>query len=790
MGIHQEVKQELGKLTKDEQVINLALAALEGEDAVERALAGENVEIPDKTADNGEQVPPVYLQDITVSGFRGIGPEATLEIPPGPGLTVVVGRNGSGKSSFAEGLEVLLTGESYRWKDKTAVWRKGWRNLHQSGSSKISAQFQVEGKNSPTVIERTWSQNSKPEDGESSGLDGIGWQESLDLYRPILSYKELGIIEDRPSSLHDTLSKVLGIGVIDLGIDTLADARSSREALKKQLDKELKGKILPQFEQIEDPRAVEVVGALKKQNWDLDTIKRLQSAPSTHHQDLQNIINMKVPNQEQVIEIAEEMNNAYTDWSNLSGTEAEQAENLMRILNLALKHYDTHENKRCPVCRESILDGSWRTNVEEQIERLKEISQNYRNAKSNLEKVIRKVEYLVEPRLPDTKTIEICSLISIWKKWSSLPDDKGKIDEHLRTLYSSVESEANKIIEQACQLYSDKEEKWLAAISILSPWISKACQVRSKQKEIDYIRKTERYLKEVYEIIREFRWAPIEEQAKEIWKELRLESNVDLLSVQLTGSRTRRGVALGVEVDNNKAEALSVGSQGEINSFALSIFFPRVMLPASPFRFLVIDDPVQSMDPARVDGLSRLFAKIAEDRRLIVFTHDARLTQSLRVLNLEYNSLEVTRSLKSVVRVEPKHDPVLQYFNDASEVMSESLPHEVDRRVIPGFCRHGLEAACVEAVWRRRLDRGESHEKINKELSKAIKLNQKASLALFDNTKQGSDVFNEISSKWNGRLANAYRHTDEGTHGKYSGSLNNLIKDSRELAKELRYYDI
>jgi hypothetical protein len=36
-------------------------------------------------------------------GLRGIGPRQTLELVPGPGLTVVAGRNGSGKSSFAEG---------------------------------------------------------------------------------------------------------------------------------------------------------------------------------------------------------------------------------------------------------------------------------------------------------------------------------------------------------------------------------------------------------------------------------------------------------------------------------------------------------------------------------------------------------------------------------------------------------------------------------------------------------------------------------------------------------------
>lgn len=42
-----------------------------------------------------------YLGAITVQGFRGIGEQRRLDLVPGPGLTIVLGRNGSGKSSFA-----------------------------------------------------------------------------------------------------------------------------------------------------------------------------------------------------------------------------------------------------------------------------------------------------------------------------------------------------------------------------------------------------------------------------------------------------------------------------------------------------------------------------------------------------------------------------------------------------------------------------------------------------------------------------------------------------------------
>ena len=102
----------------DDERDMLVLAALDGPEALNGYLdshAEPSRPEPLPEAEKNREPLGAYLKTITVEGFRGIGQKATLDLPPGPGLTLVVGRNGSGKSSFAEALELLLTGDTYRW---------------------------------------------------------------------------------------------------------------------------------------------------------------------------------------------------------------------------------------------------------------------------------------------------------------------------------------------------------------------------------------------------------------------------------------------------------------------------------------------------------------------------------------------------------------------------------------------------------------------------------------------------------------------------------------------------
>ncbi len=116
-GLAARVLDKLNKVaaTKDDAWKLLVLAALEGDDALAEAIeagAGPQKKTATttskgktKAAKAATAVEPqvAYLRSITVEGFRGVGKQVALELPPGPGLTLVIGRNGSASPASRKG---------------------------------------------------------------------------------------------------------------------------------------------------------------------------------------------------------------------------------------------------------------------------------------------------------------------------------------------------------------------------------------------------------------------------------------------------------------------------------------------------------------------------------------------------------------------------------------------------------------------------------------------------------------------------------------------------------------
>ena len=808
------VLRRLADIPLPEQAANLLLAALEGDESLSAQLGGQaqpRSKAPDVTA------PPTpagaYLQSLTVSGFRGIGAHATLKVRPRPGLTLVVGRNGSGKSSFAEAIEVLLTGNLRRWEKLPAVWKQGWRSMHRPDQARITAEFLIEGAG-PAKAQRTWpvgadfagsSVTVQIAGEKQAGIERLGWTSALTDYRPFLSHSELEAFFGSPSGLYELLASVLGLEDLTVAAARLAHARKPREAALAEVKKRLPG-LLARLDTADDERAAASRRALAGRRWDLASARSAATGAPTAAEGgeldrLRRLAQLSVPAGADVPEITDALRLAAAGLDAVAGSPAGQARALAALLTAALHHHDAHGDGDCPVCgRHGALTMPWRQATREAVNRLHQEAQAAESAEQAASDARRRAAALMQPvpamllAEPPLPGVDAGPARAAWQRWASPPDAgaaagsaglralAGHLDQEIRPFTR----ETRALSDLASAEVARREDRWAPVAVEVASWCADAAGAHGGMVPVTMIKAAEKWLRGATDDIRNERLAPLAEQARAIWRMLRQESNVELDAIRLAGSATQRRVELDVSVDGTPGSALGVMSQGEVNALALSVFLPRATLPASPFHFLVIDDPVQAMDPAKVDGLARVLESTASGRQVIVFTHDNRLAEAVRQLGIPASIVEVTRRPGSAVQVRTCLDPVDQALQDARALAADdSLPPEVAARVVPGLCRTAVEAAFTEAIWRQQLRAGQRHEEIEEALEGArVRLNLLAALALTGDPSKGGRVRSRLNS-WGYRFADTYRALNKGAHVAYDGDLRVLTGDAGNLVTKI-----
>jgi recombinational DNA repair ATPase RecF len=788
---------------------SLVLAALSGQDALEDELRGSTAARHADAARAGPALVGAFLREIEVEGFRGIGPSRTLELRPGPGLTLVVGRNGSGKSSFAEGLEVLLTGDSLRWKERAAVWREGWRNLHHPKSS-LRATFLVEGASGPCVVSRAWAEAADFESAAAgaevpgraaSDLAALGWSAALRTHRPFLSYNELGsLLDEGPSKLYDALSSILGLEDLVLALAALQEARRSREkALKEATD--ARETLLARLREVDDERARRVVAAVSGRDWDLDAVEATLSgfagagATAPEGDVLRAIAGLEPPDPARVSAAAGEMRAAAEALRSARETAAARSRDAAALLESALEYHAAHGDSDCPVCgRKDALDSGWAKKQHQAVTRLRDAAREADAVHQRADAARRAWEDLVSLK-PEALTrateagLDLGPLVAALGSWVEAGSiaDLAELADHVERASGPLAGAIARLRDAARAELGRREDAWRPLAVEVAAWLQAARAAVRGAADLKRLKAAEAWFKKAAAGIRDDRFAPIAEKAAGIWAELRQQSHVELGRIQLTGEGTRRRVSLDVTVDGVEGAALGVMSQGELHSLALSLFVPRATLAESPFRFIVIDDPVQSMDPTRVDGLARVLEGASAERQVVVFTHDDRLPEAVRRLDVAAEIVEVTRRDASVVELRRALDPVGRYLEDALAVAGTAdLPQPAAGRVVPGLCGLGLEAACMEVVRRRRLGRGEPHAEVERALHEASGLVPLASLALFDDAARARDVLPHVRREAGPALGDALARCEDTTRELAAADAVELVRQSSKLAAWLR----
>ncbi|MEU8079256.1 AAA family ATPase [Catellatospora citrea] len=787
-----------------DDVADVVLGAVGGDDDLRAALDGR----PTRLDPAGEAPQPqrahIYLHSVTICGFRGVGPQRTLPVRPGPGLTLIVGRNGSGKSSFAEAIELALTGDSARWADRNSVWRSGWRNLHQPDTCAITLDLRIDGVATPTRIRRTWAPGGDLTSasvvvtsaaGSFDNLDALALARPLKLYRPFLTAGDLSrLVTSTPSALHDSINAILGLELLtDAGQRLAAAARPVDAALTDTRDRRLALRVA--LDPIDDDRARRAAQALAPASPDLDLIDAVLAEPvgadtdetlALHHQ----LARLAMPEPAAVARLAEDLAAAVEESRGYEERQVKASVRIAELLRLAMDHHEETGDGPCPVCRTGDLDAAWRQQAGLAFRELRELSLSANRASSQVTELARRARQMIaEIDPPQGEGAALALLHDAVAGLRAAPGAPGELAAHLAARYPQVTQAAELVRDESRIYLRQRDTAWQTVATELRAWSADARRVPALKAEQARLKAARQWLRNAAEDIRNARLAPFAAHSQRIWSQLRQESNVELGGLTLQGSSTRRKVEFKVSVDGaDNGTALGVMSQGELQALGLATFLPRSCAAESPFRFVVIDDPVQSMDPSKVDALARVLADLADERQVVVFTHDSRLPDAVRRLEIDAQILEVVRAERSVVTIRPGLDPVTRYLDDAGAVaLSRDVPDEVRAPVVAELCRSALEAACHRVVWRVRTARGECRLDIETDLEKAGKnITLAFALALFDDIDRGGDVLPRINSAYGRRAGDAYQACRRGVHGQWHGDLPGLVHQVRHIAEVLK----
>jgi hypothetical protein len=792
-----------------EAAVDLIVAALLGEEEFAAALGGTPPRRPaTPAAGTGEPGEPIgtYLRSIEVTGFRGIGPTAALHLAPRPGLTIVTGRNGSGKSSFAEAAEFALTGDNRRWSGRSPIWREGWRNLHAGDNPSIRVHIGVEGHRDGATVEWNWKPDDELADGTSwlqlagrprQSVADLGWKVPLELYRPFLSYAELGgLLSGRPSEMHDSLYRILGL-------DRLVEIETMLKAARRELDglRRRPGETLPALRaalaEHPDERARHAEAALSGRVADLDRLAGLATVDEPEDDrdvvPLRQLDLLELPAPDDVADLAERLRTALDRIEALADTPAAHSRSLAGLLRDALAHQRTHPDQPCPVCGGRTLDAAWAERTRQELDRLNRLAADLDEAHRTVRESQRALRSLVPappPALAADLTadgVDTADARRAWQRWADLlaTDDPATTAGTAPAAYRELRAALEPVQAAAHQALQRRQQAWQPVADQLRAWVEAERAARRATATLTALKKAIDWLRKVSDSIRNEKLAPVAAEATEIWNMLRQESNVELGSIRLAGTGTSRRVDLNVSVDGVPGAALGVMSQGELHSLALALFLPRATMPESPFRFLVIDDPVQSMDPVKVYGLAEVLARVARHRQVIVFTHDDRLPAAVRRLDIDARILTVSRMAHSRVKVSEGGNPALRYLADAKTIACDTnLDPTVRGTVVCNLVRDALEYACHERVRARDFRAGRPVAETEAALDAARGLRPTLALALLGDAQRANELRDSLR-RLHPAAPQVVSDANNGAHGAAGVDLVRLVNDAESVVERL-----
>ena len=605
------------------------------------------------------------LEKVSIKGYRGIGNDdpLVLTFDPTPGVTVLHGLNGAGKSSISDAIEIGLTGKIPAVTAGTAGKAALWDPIHLArGATSARVEVTLASEDQRLLLIALLDSSGNIQSHEAELTNAVGtrkialdasWHDALASHQPVFAYASLERRVQLSKDLATYFEGLLALGGSFTALEDAITDRANASTLAHSRWRSAKDDAMRSLAAIDVERGSEAtVMPLEPVNepsagdgldeW-LKDAGLLQEGTSSSP--------LPSDSREQLGMAASRANASILAFDKARVTSEQNLSTALELLHSEAtgRHVDSDA---CPVC--AAPGSNWLETLGTTVDQNK----NLTRLQKEVEAETRALAGVTESLLPAVLRVgEAAGVDDPIRSLSSTAEDlQDRFVEARRTSHPTqhlaltattelsawlVSQEAQTLIDEAVAR-TDAMKQWQiararAVENFTTVWradgalAAKSVSWAETLKRVDDLRKQ----------LRKRRSVTLEGKAGSRIENLLSDADLHLKGINVLSSKASMEL---VDQNGNKVD-LGMLSAGQRNAVLLAPLLASV--DAGPFGFLILDDPVHAFDELRIDRLAESLSRIADSRRVIVLTHDDRLKEYLAARTTDHDTRLVDRSSAS-----------------------------------------------------------------------------------------------------------------------------------------------
>lgn len=596
------------------------------------------------------------LLGMEVEGFRGAKQSINIAFDSMPGVTVLHGENGSGKSSITEALRMALEGQvglthfgakaniQDLWgsvDERSSGTETSLVSVHFQDADKPDVRLSLKVKFDGKSVLRTAELRAEsgdiiffPEDSSA----WTQWNSALRAAPPIFAYAELANELQKRGDLQTWLSACLAMDTANREFNSAVAERQTKARVAKNAIESARVAADVRLSDVDRVATESGISEITAIQWGaLEDQRQLDLWLAT--QDLSERIKQDKPLPKdlylELLDYSENYKELKTAWI----TAAKAALNTpvaTALVDLDNKIRESHQEDNegiCPVC--GAQSPHWQGHLHEQAlsfvsahKASERLDRHVRLRHTKLFEPIRNCLPLISHDYQDTSAVnDVTHMLAHPGVASSTKDDLDpSVLDAIDALCAWVRSDSAKTFVNTAVSVADLRHQWLcerwdAMTPFLKVWQENYREALVADEWKTALSRWNTHLA----TLRKGRSAKLRELVSPMVSALLGDVGIELALLEVNKIETK------LILKNRRGEEVELShlSAGQRNALILGPILGTI--GGGIFKFCFLDDPVHAFDDFRVDQLAATLANIGQKQSLIVTTHDGRFVEYLRV---------------------------------------------------------------------------------------------------------------------------------------------------------------